>query len=183
MAAMGEPFIGEIRMFAGNFAPNGWVICRGQDLLINKYSALYSIIETKYGGNVDRGIFTLPDFRGRLPVHFSETAPVIIMGQQGGEQSNVLTHAQVPPHTHRVSTQPIKCNSSREAVNANDPTGKYPGYSSKDLSYLKDNTKPGYAADAETTVEIVGSGSPIENRMPSLCVNFIIAFEGLKASY
>jgi microcystin-dependent protein len=174
--AMGQQYIGEIRMFAGDFAPLGWVICRGQLLSIGNYQALFSIIGSEYGGNGST-TFALPDFRGRLPVHF-----YFKMAEQGGEEANRLTMAQLPPHTHQASTQPIKCNSLPEKAINNIPTGRYPGYSSRDLSYLKDNTKPAYAANAETTVEFVGSSSPIENRMPSFCINFIIAVIGIMPS-
>ncbi len=171
-------FLGEIRMFAGNFVPNGWVLCDGLLLSKDLNQGLYGVIGTQYGGN---GVtnFALPDFRGRLPIHFREAAPTIAIGEKGGWESTTLLLSQLPPHTHRASTEGISCHDS--IGDSPIPTNRYPGYSSLDNSYInaKDCQEYGYAAEAETKVGVSGESKPLENRMPSRYINFIMATAAL----
>ena len=106
---MASPFIGQITLFAGNFAPRGWAFCNGQLLSIAQNTALFSILGTTYGGN-GQTTFALPDLRGRVPVHAGQGPGLsnYDLGQQGGAESVTLTTAQMPAHTH-----PANANASR----------------------------------------------------------------------
>ena len=96
-----EPFIGEIMLFAGNFAPRNWALCNGQILSIAQNTALFSILGTTYGGN-GQTTFALPDLRGRVPIHAGQGPGLTnrTLGENGGEEAHVLTSAEMPMHTH-----------------------------------------------------------------------------------
>ncbi len=96
---MSEPFLGEVRLFANNYAPRGWMFCEGQILNINQNQALYSLLGAVYGGD---GVttFALPDYRGRTPIHVSSTIP---LGTAQGEANHTLTINEMPQHTHQVA--------------------------------------------------------------------------------
>src|SRR5437660_12897207 len=93
---MSQPYVGEIRMFAGNFAPAGWMFCEGQLLPISEYETLFNLIGTTYGGD-GQSTFSLPDLRGRLPAHFGNG---YVLAETGGVEEVTLTTAQIPSHTH-----------------------------------------------------------------------------------
>lgn len=93
---MGEPYVGEIKMFAGNYAPSGWAICQGQLLSITDYQTLFDLIGTTYGGD-GKNTFALPDLRSRVPMHRGNNH---VLGEQGGAEQVMLTVAQMPNHTH-----------------------------------------------------------------------------------
>ena len=115
---MSEPFVGEIRMFAGNFAPQGWAFCDGQLLSVNQNDALFSLLGTIYGGD-GRTTFGLPDLRGRLPMH-AGTGPGLSpqrMGSMGGQENVTLTVNEMPAHSHSANAQSVTANS-------NDPHGR-----------------------------------------------------------
>src|ERR1700722_12697766 len=95
---MSQPYVGEIRMFGGNFAPAGWMFCAGQLLPISEYDVLFNLIGTTYGGD-GQSTFALPDLRGRLPIHMGSG---FVQGQNGGAESVTLTTNQMPTHTHTV---------------------------------------------------------------------------------
>lgn len=166
-----EPFIGEIRMFSGTYAPQGWAFCDGSILSIASNSALFSILSTTYGGN---GVttFALPDLRGRLPMH-PGAGPGLsprTLGQSSGSESVTLLATQMPAHTHLVG-----CHSSADqsapanSIPAAEATGAAPVYS----SLQPDGTmSPGMIAAA-------GGSQPHDNMPPFLCVNFIIALVGI----
>ncbi|MGA2220164.1 MAG: tail fiber protein, partial [Terracidiphilus sp.] len=101
---MSEPFIGEIIMFAGDFAPNGWALCNGQMLSISSYTALFSILGTSFGGN-GTSTFQLPDMRSRVPVHVGQGLGLTayILGEQTGTENVTLNINQIPAHTHALS--------------------------------------------------------------------------------
>jgi len=161
-----EQFIGEIRMFGGNFAPNGWFLCHGQLLPIHAYTALFSILGTTYGGN-GVNTFGLPDLQGRVPVGAGKSAfgTFYDLGQTGGAESIWLTQAQLPSHTHTLLA-------SSEAADQTVPSGNALGsaaiYSAK-------------APDAPlnaSSIGVSGVGRPFDNRQPFVVVNFIIAYQG-----
>lgn len=165
---MAQPYVGEIRMFAGNFAPAGWMLCEGQLLSIAENETLFSLIGTTYGGD-GQSAFALPDLRGRIPIH---TGNDFILGEKGGVGQVTLTVSQLPAHTHAVRAQsgPGNTNSPENAVWAkssfyqfSDQTGSLQGL----------NT----AAAGST-----GGGQPHSNMMPYLCVNFIISLYGIYPS-
>lgn len=161
---MAEPFIGEIRLFANQYAPKGWALCEGQVLPINTNQALYSLIGNVYGGN---GVttFALPDLRGRTPVHFASNIP---LGTAQGEAAHTLSQNEMPMHTHIIS------GSSVEATGVsplNQVWGEAAG-----------NPYSSGASDTEMnagSITSAGSGQPHNNMQPFLVVNFCIALIGI----
>jgi microcystin-dependent protein len=160
-----EPFIGEIVLFAGNFAPRGWALCNGQLLPIAQNTALFSILGTTYGGN-GQTTFALPDLRGRAAIHSGQGPGLenYELGQSGGEETVTLNVNQLAPHQH---AQPA--TSAEETTNR--PTNAVPAKGGV-YAGASDGTTM-----APTTVS--GSGQPHDNRSPYLTVNFIIALEGV----
>ena len=166
---MADPFLGEIRMFGGNFAPVGWAICNGALLPISIYDALYALLGTTYGGD---GIttFALPDLRGRVPIH-QGTNPygTFTLGEVGGTESVTLTTNQIPAHTHAFLGRAAAANSS-------DPTGRVLGTAQFDAYTASDNATVSLASGA---VGITGSSLPHDTMGPYLAINYIIALEGI----
>jgi microcystin-dependent protein len=164
---MSEPFIGEIRMFGGNFAPRGWAFCNGQLLSISQNTALFSLIGTFYGGD-GQTTFALPDLRSRVPMHQGQGPGLTAygVGEQAGTETVTLITSQMPAHNHVV-------NASNGPVNSTRPANAVPA---KGGSYT--------TANPDTTMHPAAVGSaggsqPHGNRQPSLCVSFIIAMEGI----
>jgi microcystin-dependent protein len=156
---MGDCYIGEIRMFAGTFAPNGWALCDGQLLPIAQYTALFALIGTTYGGN-GQTTFALPDLRGRVPLHANT------VGTLGGQETQTLTAAHLPSHTHSLpaTTAPALGDS---------PTGnRFAG----GFAY---GPGSGDVSMSPTFVGPAGSNLPFSVMQPSLGINFIIALEGI----
>ncbi|MFO0756523.1 MAG: tail fiber protein [Byssovorax sp.] len=164
---MSDPYVGEIRMFGGNFAPLGWMFCNGQLLSLSEYEALFNLIGTTYGGD---GVqtFALPDLRGRLPIHQSTAHP---LGQALGTESVTLTTQNLPAHNHMV------LGSTAEVETAN-PTGQVFATSADTSFYGPENPGKGVTLNG-ATVSVAGSGQPHDNMQPYLCVSFIIAVEGI----
>lgn len=163
--AQDTPFLGEIQIFAGNFAPRGWAFCNGQILPIQQNAALFSLLGTTYGGN-GVSTFALPDLRGRVPVHPSNS---IVQGQVAGTENNVLTVSNLPAHTHTV-------NAVTTAGNQNLPTGSLPA----ETAVLD----PEYANAANNIMSAVmmstaGGNQPINNIQPSAGCMYIIALQGI----
>jgi microcystin-dependent protein len=164
-----DPFLGEIRMFGGNFAPQGWATCDGQILPIAQNTALFSLLGTTYGGN-GQSTFALPDLRGRLPVHIGGG---LTIGQAGGSETVILTTTNLPAHTHVAN--------AASAATTLSPAGQYwaadPGA----------NVAP-YAAAPDgrvmsgTAIGAQGGNQPHANLQPFLAVTFIIALEGIYPS-
>ena len=167
---MGIPYIGEIRMFAGNFAPNGWEICAGQLIAISENDALFTLIGTTYGGD-GQSTFGLPDLRGRLPVHQGQGPGLssYILGQFAGTEQVTLTTTQIPNHTHAFL-------GSTNLGNTPNPAGNLLAQSTAIDAYI--NEDPAAALRAGSIVPIGGS-QPHDNRMPSLAINFIISLYGI----
>lgn len=166
---MSEPFIGEIRMFAGNFAPRGWALCNGQLLAVAQNDALFSLLGTIYGGD-GRTTFALPDLRGRVPVHYG-TGPGLSprrIGEKAGVERVTLTTAQLPPHTHPQGAATPAGNTS--------PIGKLHGDTGTTTLYAAGAGASQMHASAS---QAVGGGQPHDNLMPFTCVNFIIALFGI----
>src|SRR6201987_575347 len=112
---MSQPYVGEIRMFAGNFAPAGWMFCEGQLLQIAQFETLFNLIGTTYGGD-GQSTFALPDLRGRLPIHQGSG---FTPGQNGGAEQVTLTVNQIPAHTH-----PFQASTS--LASSNIPANQFP---------------------------------------------------------
>jgi len=163
---MSNPFIGEIRSFAFDFAPQGWAKCEGQLLSISQFTALFSVLGTKYGGN---GIstFGLPDLRGRMPINAGQGPGLTnrSTGQQGGAETAFLTTAHLPAHSHALT-------GSAEAADDNKPDGNE---LAGGLFYHAPTTD---AQLASTSIADTGEGQSHENMSPFLVVNFCIALTG-----
>lgn len=160
---MADPYVGEIRIFAGNFAPLNWAFCNGASLPISDYETLFALIGTTYGGD---GVqtFNLPDLRGRLPIGFGNGQ---VLGQLEGSPTVTLTQAQMPQHTH-----PVIATSS---PGGNSPVGAY---------FASDPSSPVYFPPDGTLmnsqmITTTGGSQPHDNMMPYLCLSFIIALYGV----
>ena len=169
---MSEPFVGEIRMFAGNFAPRGWAFCDGQLLAVSQNDALFSLLGTIYGGD-GRTTFGLPDLRGRIPIH-AGTGPGLSprrLGSKGGAEEVTLTVNQLPSHGHPFQ-------GTNAPATSRDPIGNSPAEALFD-AYVEDLSPAPLAASA---VSNVGGSRSHTNLMPFLCVHFIIALVGIYPS-
>ena len=164
-----DPFIGQIVMFGGNFAPRGWALCDVQLLAISSNSALFSILGTTYGGD-GRTTFGLPDLRGRVPMH-PGNGPGLTgrnLGQKSGTETVQLTTAQIPSHTHQakafnnVGNQPL-------------PAGHSLAQESEDARIYSD--QPPNADLSAATIGDAGGGGAHNNVQPFLALNFIIALQ------
>jgi microcystin-dependent protein len=181
---MSEPFLAEIRMFAGNFAPNGWALCNGQILPIAQNSALFSLLGTYYGGD-GRTNFALPNLQGQVPIHWGTApagGPAYVVGQTGGSANVTLTVAQMPAHSHQT-----QIGASNQGGTAQDPTNAVPAQINTgtakspalgNLGYS--NTPTGQMAASQVTV--TGGSQPHSIMQPYLCVTFIIALQGIYPS-
>ena len=166
---MAIPYIGEIRMFAGNFAPIGWFVCDGRLLPISEYETLFQLIGTTYGGN-GQDNFALPDLRGRVPLHFGNGGGgSYTVGETGGVESVTLTVQQIPGHSHLVGV-------STEAANQTAPAGGVLAQSATVDLYVEDTPLVAMAASA---VSSVGGGQAHTNMQPFTCVNYIISLFGI----
>jgi len=169
---MTEPFLGEIRMFAGNFAPRNWAFCDGQLLSISQNDALFSLVNTYYGGD-GRNTFALPDLRGRLPMHYG-AGPGLQprnLGTRFGYERVTLSVDQIPSHNHDLMA------SSQAAVD-NVPVGNTLATPAVNVYGPKSATSTKNVTLAETAISNTGGSQPHSNLMPSLCINFIIALKG-----
>ncbi len=175
---MSEPFLAEIVMFAGNFAPRGWAFCQGQILSIAQNTALFSLLGTTYGGN-GTTTYALPDLRGRVPVGTGQGPglPSVQLGEVSGEPTHTLIITEMPAHNH-----------TGQAAGHTDPgTSSSPGggtwatSTSRDNMYI--NSPPNSPMAANTvTVGLAGGSQPHNNMQPYLGMNFIIAVEGVYPS-
>jgi microcystin-dependent protein len=161
---MAQPYVGEIRMFAGNFAPAGWMFCEGQLLPISENETLFQLIGTTYGGDGE-STFALPDLRGRLPIHQGNG---FILAETGGAEEITLTVQQIPAHSH-----PWLASSG--SATQNTPGGAMPAVAQGDL-YSTGNPDTNMAAQK---VLPTGGSQPHTNFQPYLCVDFIISLFGI----
>jgi microcystin-dependent protein len=166
---MADPFLGEIKMFAGNFAPQGFQLCNGQLLPISQFAALFSLLGTQYGGN-GTTTFALPDLRGRAPVHHGQGPGLSerVMGEIRGQETVTLDSHQLPAHSH------AQMASTNTATSAFGPAGA-PGQSAKTMLYGATPQRP---MDA-SAVGTAGSGQAHDNLAPYTTLNFIIAAVGI----
>ncbi len=160
---MSDPYIGEIRMFGGNFAPVGWLLCQGQLLDISQFDALFNLIGTTYGGDGQQN-FALPNLQSRMPMHQGTNFP---LGQTGGVEAVTLNRNQLPVHTH----QPV----AAAVATSTSPNGMFWA------SYVNNSysTQPPAAAMAPNALSPSGGNQPHENMSPYQVINFIISTEGI----
>jgi microcystin-dependent protein len=177
-----NPYLANVTMFAGNFAPRGWMFCQGQLLAIAQNDALFALIGTTYGGD---GIttFALPDFRGRKAVHPGTGAGLstIVLGQVSGTPSVTMAPGNVPIHTHTVVNIALTPQGSSVAGTQNTPNNNYPAPKpgTNAFSTASSGTVLGTATSSANTPASPAGGVPIDITQPYLAVNFIIAVEGI----
>ncbi|MES2775757.1 MAG: tail fiber protein [Bacteroidota bacterium] len=164
---MAEPFVGEIRQWAGNFAPVGWSLCDGSLLDISQYDVLFNLIGTTYGGDGQQ-TFSLPNLMGRVPVSQGNG---YVLGQSGGSEQVTLIQQQLPAHTH----VPL-CNSTGSA---DTPGGNVWATATNAQAY---GPAPGTAGMNAAAIASVGNNQPHENRIPFQAITYIIAYEGIYPS-
>ncbi|HEY0946473.1 MAG TPA: tail fiber protein [Opitutaceae bacterium] len=162
---MAQPYVGEIRMFAGNFAPAGWLFCAGQLLPIAENETLFNLIGTTYGGDGE-STFALPDLRGRLPIHQGNG---FILGENGGAEAITLTVSQIPSHAHPLLA-------SSDQANTPNPAGNVFAATQTATPYF--DVAPSSALSPQTLTPVGGS-QPHTNFQPYLCVHFIISLFGI----
>ena len=164
---MAQPYVGEIRMFAGNFAPAGWMFCEGQLLPISEQETLFNLIGTTYGGD-GQSTFALPDLRGRVPMHFGNG---FSLAETGGVETVTLTVSQIPAHTHALlaSASPATGSSPAATVPASTQAATITPY----------GTDAPLTTLLPSSVGTTGGSQPHNNFQPYLCVDFIISLFGI----
>jgi microcystin-dependent protein len=162
---MAQPYVGEIRMFAGNFPPAGWMFCEGQLLPISENETLFQLIGTTYGGDGE-STFGLPDLRGRIPIH---QGAGFVMAETGGVEEVTLTTQQIPAHTHPFR---VNANNASVANAAGNVLAQTPTYT----PYIAMTPNSPLSANA---VAPTGGSQPHTNFQPYLCVDFIISLFGI----
>jgi microcystin-dependent protein len=169
---MAQPYIGEIRMFGGNFAPLGWKFCDGSLISIEENSTLFNLIGTTYGGN-GTTTFAVPNLLGRMPIHAGQgLTQTYVLGQLGGLEQVTLITNQMPIHNHALFA-------STDTANASGPGGNVLADTVNTQPY---HLGPGGVPMNTASVTQVGGSLPHDNMMPFLCVNFIIALVGVYPS-
>ena len=169
---MAQPYVGEIRMFAGNFAPAGWMFCEGQLLPISENETLFQLIGTTYGGD-GQSTFALPDLRGRLPIHQGSGPGLSIrqIGESGGAEEVTLTAAQMPAHNHPLLGDQRQCQRQRSGW-------QRAGGDQRLQARLLRRTSRRWRWRAQSGGPTGGS-QPHTNFQPYLCVDFIISLFGI----
>jgi len=166
---MGQPYVGEIRMFGGNFAPMGWMFCEGQLLPISENETLFQLIGTTYGGD-GQSTFALPDLRGRIPVHqgTGPGLPGYTLAETGGMETVTLTVNQMPVHNHVFAMQQSGSHATPEGtILASSPLRQF------------SSATGGLKTMSPAMVVPAGGNQPHDNFMPYLCVSFIISMYGI----
>lgn len=168
---MSQPYVGEIRIFAGNFAPVGWSFCNGSLLSISENDVLFNLIGTTYGGD-GQSTFALPNLQGRVPIHqgTSPTGSTYVMGQMAGSETVTLATSQLPAHSHTVA--------AANTGGSDSPAGKIFGASTVSAY----SQAPPNATMNPASTGITGGNQSHDNMLPFLAINFIISFFGIYPS-
>ena len=170
---MAQPYIGEVRLFAGNFAPAGWMFCDGQLLAISENETLFQLIGTTYGGD-GQATFALPDLRSRVPIHMGQGAGLsnYIISEAAGIEQVTLTVTQIPNHTHAAL-----CRSGAGQTSSNPANGTW---TNSDVNQYSSAAATGGMGASETIITSpVGGSQPHENMIPFLCIHYIISLFGI----
>lgn len=166
---MAQPYVGEIRMFAGNFPPAGWMFCEGQILPISENETLFQLIGTTYGGD-GQETFALPDLRGRVPLHQgSLQGTTYVLAETGGVEQVTLSTQQIPIHNHAMF-------GSTNTATSPTPTNAVIGKATAINAFI--NAQPTTALNTQS-ITPVGGSQPHENMQPYLCIDFIISLFGI----
>ena len=168
---MSDPFVAEIRIFAGNFAPKGWASCDGQILPISQNTALFSLLGTMYGGD-GKSTFALPNMAGNVPMFWGQGQGLSLHdeGEMSGSQTVTLLESEMPAHTHNVQAQAVPATLGTGANNASFARS------------VGGNAYKGGATNANTafqTISVAGGSLPHNNMMPSLTLLYVIAMQGV----
>lgn len=179
---MAQPFIGQVIMFGGNFAPRGWAFCNGQPLPISQYDALFNLIGTTYGGDGQQ-TFNLPDLRGRLPFNQGTGAGLspYVIGQTGGTESVTVTTQQLTAHNHPAMAKtgtPGGANIPSASVVLSD---ELQTAATASYTYTAFGS-PTQSALGPLTIGLSGGSQPHENRQPVLALNYVISLFGIYPS-
>lgn len=171
---MTEPYVGEIRMLGFGRVPNGWFACDGSLVPIDQYQALYTLLGTTYGGD-GQNTFAVPDLRGALPLHQGQGPGLTprTIGERAGTENVTLITLQMPAHTHT-----LVATSAAASVDTPGST-TLPGAVSGETFYVTDVTGATAVAMEPTAVSVSGGSQPHENCMPTLTVQYCIAWEGI----
>jgi microcystin-dependent protein len=173
---MSDPFIGEIRMFAGKIPPSGWAFCDGQLLAVSQNNVLFQVFGTRYGGD-GTTTFGLPDLRGRVPVHAGDSGggPGLTdrgLGDTGGAETATIAEDELPPHTHAA---PV----SDETGTRDGPSGGLPARLPSAAPVYAKGTPLNYTGPmAEGTLGTAGGAQAHDNVQPFLCIQFMVALTG-----
>lgn len=172
---MSEPFVGEIRMFAGNFAPRGWAFCDGQLLAVSQNDALFSLLGTVYGGD-GQTTFGLPDMRGRIPLHAGQGPGLSPrqLGSRAGTERVSLTVNQLPGHSHSM-------RASTDLAEDTGPQGRVPARTNPASLDVYNDIGP-FVPLSGQTLAATGGSQPHTNVQPFVCIHFIIALFGIYPS-
>jgi len=162
---MAQPYVGEIRIFAGNFAIAGWMFCEGQLLPISEYETLFNLIGTTYGGD-GQSTFALPDLRGRIPLHQGNG---FTLAETGGVETVTLTVSQIPSHSHPLLGSSLVATDGNPGNNLLAQTTTFDAY----------QTNGANAAMNPQNVTSTGGSQPHNNFQPYLCMNYIISLFGI----
>lgn len=179
-----EPFIGEVKLFAFNFAPKSYSQCNGQTLSIAQNSALFALLGTTYGGN-GQTTFSLPNLQGRFPISQGNGAglPSHTIGEQSGNTNVTLLSSNLPAHMHTLNNSQVKIAVNGSNGGENAPDGAFPGTNTNAAAYASAST-PGskFAPSAGSlggTTDITGSSYPVGIMNPYLVMNYCIALYGI----
>lgn len=176
---MAQPYVGEIRMFGGNFAPVGWAFCNGQLLPISENEVLFQLIGTTYGGDGEE-TFALPNLQSRIPLHQGQgEVSVFQIGEATGVESVTITNQQIPSHTHTIEGPQLPYRGDGPG-NSADPLNNGLGIG-VGKKYYASGTSTGTMAPLSGTLTLnpVGGSQPHDNMQPYLCVSFIISLFGV----
>lgn len=177
------PHVGEIRIFAGNFAPNGWMFCSGQLLAISEYETLFTLLGTNYGGD-GQSTFALPNLCGRVPIHggIGPDSTSYLIGQQGGTETEILSISQIPTHKHDVTgkiTLPVRGDTVGHLTS---PVNAAIAVSPNQKFFSKTQSTSGQMAPLDlgsSALTVIGGSQPHENMQPFIAVNYIISLYGI----
>jgi microcystin-dependent protein len=168
---MSQPFVGEIRMFGGNFAPAGWAFCAGQLMPISENETLFNLIGTTYGGD-GQETFGIPDLQGRIPLHAGKgptLSQTYQIGEMAGTESVTLTVNQLPNHTHTLLASSDPGNATAPGGNVlSNPFNTFPYFPAAGPQQLN-----------AQTLQPQGGSQPHDNMMPFLCISYIISLFGI----
>ncbi len=171
---MGTPYVGEIRMFGGNFAPAGWMLCQGQIIPISQNDVLFNLIGTTYGGD-GQSTFALPDLQGRVPVHMGTGSGLSTynLGDKAGTESVTLNTQQIPNHNHLL----MATNTGQQLAPTNGVPATATSTQTNAWAYGPTTNTP--VVLAAGSISNTGGNQPHDNMAPFLCINFIISMFGV----